>query len=201
MPIGEQSRRDIASDRAPITRLVTLPLFFARSPRSPSALAETIQISSGVKRRAGVHPKAAGEPRPAGDRPYWRQSGRRMSEPDAFTPVVKIRILRNVADLVRTADLQQLTHRGVREWLQVHLGLEAGTHYSKVHTAPRKPHARHMHAHSLRAAPHLPGPRTGVAQDRGRLAAVRATPAGRRRLRPNGRGGEARAPGRGGRGG
>ena len=95
-----------------------------------------------------------------------------MGEPDGFTPVVKIRILRNVADLVRTANLQQLTQRGVREWLQAHLGLEAGTHYSKVHPAPRKPHARHMHVHSLREAPHLPGSRTGVAQDRGRLAAV-----------------------------
>jgi len=56
-----------------------------------------------------------------------------MTAADAgFTPVVKIRILRNVADLVRTEDLQLLTHRGVREWLQTHLGLEAGTHYSKA---------------------------------------------------------------------
>ena len=62
----------------------------------------------------------------------------RMSDADGFTPVVQIRILRNVADLVRTADLQQLTHRGVREWLRTHLELEAGTHYSKVawHPAP-----------------------------------------------------------------
>ena len=67
-----------------------------------------------------------------------------MSDADGFTPVVQIRILRNVADLVRTADLQQLTHRGVREWLRTHLELEAGTHYSKVawHLAPAcTPHA------------------------------------------------------------
>ena len=67
-----------------------------------------------------------------------------MSEADGVRPVVQIRILRNVADLVRTADLQQLTHRGVREWLRTHLGLEAGTHYSKVWPAS------HMHALSLR---------------------------------------------------
>ena len=68
-----------------------------------------------------------------------------MSDADGFTPVVKIRILRNVADLVRTADLQQLTHRGVREWLRTHLELESGTHYSKVPWRPlpaSTPHAR-----------------------------------------------------------
>ncbi len=71
---------------------------------------------------------------------------RHMSEADGpADPVVQIRILRNVADLVRTADLQQLTHRGVREWLRTHLELESGTHYSKVPWRPlpaSTPHAR-----------------------------------------------------------
>lgn len=69
-----------------------------------------------------------------------------MSEADGpADPVVQIRILRNVADLVRTADLQQLTHRGVREWLRANLELESGTHYSKVAWRPppaSTPHAR-----------------------------------------------------------
>ena len=46
--------------------------------------------------------------------------------------VTRCRISRHVTDFVRTADLQQLTLRGIREWLQTHLGLESGTHYSKV---------------------------------------------------------------------